>query len=68
MIVTVHYLDDEFVAYNENGERVTNREILEQISFEPFPAYKGVLTYKIQTDQPAQEINPLDIKINLDKP
>ena len=68
MIVTVHYLDNEFVAYDELGNRITNRQILDEINFEPFPAYKGVITLKINTDQPSQEQNPLDIKINLDKP
>lgn len=67
MIVTVHYLDNEFVAYDEEGNKITNREILEQISFEPFPGYKGVIHLKIP-DQPTQETVPLNIKINLDKP
>ena len=68
MIVTVHYLDNEFVAYDESGQKVTNRQILEQLSFEQFPAFKGVLTYKVQTDQAPQQVDPLDIKLNLDKP
>jgi len=64
MIVTVHYLDNEFVAFDENGNSIKNRAILEQISFEPFPGYKGVIHLKIP-DQPTQEIVPVDIKINL---
>jgi len=66
MIVTVHYLGDEFVAYDDSGTRITNRSILEQLSFEPFPAYKGILTFNIPVDEPPQELSSLDIKINID--
>ena len=50
MIITVHYVDNEFVAFDENNNRITNRNILEQITFQPFPGYKGVLTFNIPTD------------------
>ena len=66
MIITVHYVDNEFVAFDENNNRITNRNILEQITFQPFPGYKGVLTFNIPTDETTQTISePLDININL---
>ena len=66
MIITVHYVDNEFVAFDENNNRITNRNILEQITFQPFPGYKGVLTFNIPTDETTLTISePLDININL---
>ena len=66
MIITVHYVDNEFVAFDENNNRISNRNILEQISFQPFPGYKGVLTFNIPTDETTPTIStPLDININL---
>lgn len=67
MIITVQYHANEFVAFDENNQRVTDRNLLQQIAFEPFPAYKGVVTVEVPT-QPTQEEIPLNIKINLDKP
>ena len=66
MIITVHYVDNEFVAFDENNNRITNRNILEQITFQPFPGYKGVVTFNIPTDETITTISePLDININL---
>jgi|TARA_A100001011_G_C14309283_1_gene844741 hypothetical protein len=65
MIVEVHYLGNEFVAYDEKGQIIKNRTILEELSFIQPPGYKSV--YKVNVDITENDviINPLDININV---
>ena len=41
MIVTVHFTGDQFVAYDEQGKEVKDRDVLNEISFMQFPGFKS---------------------------
>ena len=41
MQVEVHYTGNEFVAFDNQGNQIKDRSILEQISFMEFPGYKS---------------------------
>ena len=41
MIITVHFTGNQFVAYDEQGNEVKDRDILDQISFMQFPGFKS---------------------------
>lgn len=65
MIVEVHYVGDEFIAYDSDGNRITNRNILEQIAFAPFTG--TITTRYIEVDNITNDaiIQPLDVNINI---
>ena len=66
MIVEVHFNGDEFVAYNKKtNERITDRSILEQISFQQFPGVKGIFKINIDTTENSAIIEPLQINIGI---
>jgi hypothetical protein len=64
MIVTVHYTGDQFVAYDEQGNKVKNRDILEQLSFMQFPGFKSSFQIEVDNADISAKIKPLDININ----
>ena len=64
MIVTVFYTCDQFVAYDEDGNEVKDREILEQISFTQFPGFKSSFQIEVDKTDISANIKPLDININ----
>jgi len=64
MIVTVFYTGDQFVAYDEDGNEVKDREILEQISFTQFPGFKSSFQIEVDKADISANIKPLDININ----
>ena len=68
MLVEVHHTGDQFQAFDSNGNRITNREILEAISFENFPGFKSVFTFEIDLDNTKNPviIQELDVNINID--
>ena len=65
MIVEVHYVGDEFVAYDPRGTRLANRNILEQIAFAPFTG--TITTRYIEVDNVVDNatIEPLEVNINI---
>tara|TARA_B100000902_G_C26964669_1_gene742271 strand:+ start:396 stop:608 length:213 start_codon:yes stop_codon:yes gene_type:complete len=65
MIVEVHYVGNEFVAYTEQGVRITDRSILDQISFDQFPGYKSVVKLEVDNSTNPVIINPLEVNINV---
>lgn len=66
MFVEVHFNGDEFVAYNKKtNERITDRSILEQISFQQFPGVKGIFEINIDTTENSAIIEPLQINIGI---
>jgi len=66
MFVEVHFNGDEFVAFNKKtNERITDRSILEQISFQQFPGIKGILEINIDTTENSAIIEPLQINIGI---
>jgi len=65
MIVEVHYTGDQYVAYDDKGNRITDRNILNELAFIQPPGFKSV--YKIEVDTTSDPLNlqELDIQINL---
>jgi len=66
MLVTVVAVGDQFTAYDPQGTKITNREILEQIAFEPMPVYKGEFTVNIDIDNIRNPVTMDELKINID--
>lgn len=64
MIVTVHFTGDQFVAYDEQGKQVKDRDVLNEISFMQFPGLKS--TFQVEVDKTDIDVNikPLQININ----
>jgi len=65
MIVEVHYTGDQYVAYDDKGNRITDRNILNELAFIQPPGFKSV--YKIEVDITENPVilNKLDININV---
>jgi hypothetical protein len=62
MRVEVHFVGNQFVAYDERGNQIKDRYILEQISFDQMPGFKT--SYYIEVaENPAPKV-PLNIHIN----
>jgi hypothetical protein len=54
MRVEVHFTGDSFIAFDPDGQRITNRSILEQISFHPFPGFKTSFYVDVDTNIPEE--------------
>lgn len=66
MLLEVHYNGNEFVAYNKNtNERITDRSILESLSFTQFPGVKGIFEIEVDTAENSAIIEPLQINIGI---
>lgn len=63
MRIEVHRTGDQFVAYDDKGNRITDRNILDQISFDQMPGFK--LSYYVEipvdTTQTPAIINRINI-------
>lgn len=66
MLVTVQYVGNQFSAYDEQGNEIKNRELLEQLAFEPFPALKGKFKVEVDNSLISATITPLTVNINID--
>jgi len=67
MRVQVYYTGDSFVAFDEQGNRIKERSILEQIAFEPFPGFKSEFWLDIpDANVAANSSNIQSIDINID--
>lgn len=67
MRVLVYFTGDSFVAYDEQGQRIKERSILEQIAFEPFPGFKSEFWLDIPDANTAvNSSNIQSIDINID--
>lgn len=67
MRVLVHFTGGSFIAFNEKGERIKERSILEQIAFEPFPGFKSEFWLDIPDSNTAvNSSNIQSIDINID--
>jgi hypothetical protein len=60
--VEVHFIGNQFVAYNEQGTQIKDRYILEQISFDQYPGFKT--SYYVEVAENPQSNVPLNIYIN----
>ena len=65
MKVTVLLIDDQYLAFDEDGAMITDRSILEQLSFEPFVGTRYVNNIQVDNNTEDAIITPLDININL---
>lgn len=62
MRVEVHFTGSQFVAYNEQGNQIKDRYILEQINFDQYPGFKT--SYYVEVAENLQPKVPLNIYIN----
>ncbi len=63
MRVEVHFIGNQFVAYDERGIQIKDRRILEQISFDQMPGFKT--SYYIEVDKSQNPAIMNDIQINI---
>ncbi len=63
MRVEVHFIGNQFVAYDEQVNQIKDRRILEQISFDQMPGFKT--SYYIEVDKSQKPAIMNDIKINI---
>jgi hypothetical protein len=52
--VEVYFTGDSFIAFDPDGHRITNRLILEQISFHPFPGFKTSFYVDVDANIPKE--------------
>ena len=64
MRVEVHRTGDQFVAYDDQGKRITDRNILEQISFDQMPGFKVSYYIDVKVDNTVKPAIINDIIIN----
>jgi len=64
MIIEVHYTGDQYVAYDDKGNRITDRNILNELAFIQPPGFKSVYKIEVDTTDPVS-LQELAIKINL---
>ena len=66
MLLEVHYNGNEFVAYTKNtNQKITDRSILEALSFTQFPGVKGVFEIEVDIAENPAIIEPLQINIGI---
>tara|TARA_B100000212_G_C27370897_1_gene532508 strand:- start:2039 stop:2248 length:210 start_codon:yes stop_codon:yes gene_type:complete len=65
MFVTVHYVGNQFIAVDEEGNEITNRAILDQLQFEPFTGTQQTFVVEVDTATNDAIIEPLEVNINI---
>jgi hypothetical protein len=66
MIIEVHYNGNEFIAYDKKtNQKITDRSILENLSFQQFPGVKGVFEISVDSTANPVIIEPLQINIGI---
>ena len=66
MILEVHYLGDEFVAYDKQGNIIKDRNILNELSFIQPPGFKSVFNVEVKNYTPElSNTNPLAVQVNI---
>ena len=64
MILEVHYNGNNFIAYDKKtNQKITDRSILETLSFQQFPGVKGVFEISVDSTANPVIIEPLQINI-----
>ena len=61
--VIVTYTGDQFVAYDTNGNLITDRKVLEQLSFMQFSGLQ--ITEMVEVDVPDGLAEPLAIQVSI---
>jgi hypothetical protein len=64
--IEVHQIDNQFVAYDEHGNQIKDRYILEQISFDQMPGFKTSYYLEVDKNQNPAIMNNIQININTD--
>jgi hypothetical protein len=64
LIIDLKFLGDGFVALDQNGEQITDPDILNQIAFEPLPAHTNSFRLLIDKSTKPATITPLQVNIN----
>ncbi len=64
MRVEVHFIGNQFVAYDERGIQIKDRRILEQISFDQMPGFKTSYYIEVDKSQNPAIMNDMQIHIN----
>ena len=66
MLLEVHFNGNEFIAFDkQTNQKVTDRSILEGLSFTQFPGAKGVFEINVDTTKNPVIIEPLTINIGV---
>lgn len=65
MLVTVHFVGNQFIAVDEQGNVIKDRSILEQLEFEPFTGTQQTLTVEVDNASNDAIIEPLEVNINI---
>ena len=65
MLVTVHFVGNQFIAIDEQGNRIKDRSILEQLQFEPFTGTQQTFTVEVDNTTNDAIIEPLEINIDI---
>jgi len=66
MFLEVHYNGNEFIAYDKKtNQKITDRSILESLSFQQFPGVKGVFEISVDSTANPVIIEPLQINIGI---
>jgi hypothetical protein len=66
MILEVHYNGNNFIAYDKKtNQKITDRSILETLSFQQFPGVKGVFEISVDSTANPVIIEPLQINIGI---
>ena len=65
MLVEVHFTGDQFIAFDPSGNQITDNQILNEISMEPYTGTKGVYVVNVDIPNGYTPNSPqLDIKVN----
>jgi len=63
MMIEVHFTGDQYVAYDDKGNRITDRNILNELAFIQPPGFKSV--YKIEVDTTSNPVSLQELSINI---
>ena len=62
--IEVHQIGNQFVAYDDQGNQIKDRYILEQISFDQMPGFKTSYYLEVDKNQNPAIMNNIQININ----
>jgi hypothetical protein len=65
MLVTVHFVGNQFIAVDEQGNEIKDRSILEQLEFEPFTGTQQSFVVEVDNATNDAIIEPLEVNINI---
>jgi len=64
MMIEVHFTGDQFIAYDESGNQITDSRILNEVSMEQFIGTKGVYVVNVDIPNGFVPKPQLNIKVN----